>query len=161
MGYEEIHCRMIEAISHSDNIQVLKISYVAIRGIKMLQDLSTYVKQSQSLKELVISLRKGSLMLNIMEVMKLFVVGTSIKKFKCIEWYMPLMPTSFSLIEYQELLTKLPDTLEELTLRFTLLSKENLQQLVEILRKVNELRTIKGTSNQLQVNLSNSSEGFY
>ena len=127
----------------------------------MLQDLSTYVKQSQSLKELAISLRKGSLMLNIMEVMKLFVVGTSIKKFKCIEWYVPLMPTSFCLIEYQELLTQLPDTLEELTLRYTLLSKENLQQLVEILKKVNELRAIKGTSIQLQVNLNNSSEGFY
>ena len=156
VGGKEINCRSIasiKVITQNNNIQVLEICYCFMKS-EMFKDLLTFVKKSHSLKELVIDLVKCTPTIHILE---LFTVNTSIKKFKCIAFM------SFSLLEYQELLTKLPDTLEELTLRYIRwLSKENFQKLIETIKEVNQLRSIKGTCNPLQVNFSfESAEGFY
>ena len=152
----EIHHKMIAVISQSNNIQVLKISYNFMSS-KMLQVLSTYVQQSQSLKELAIMYTgKCSPKMSFTKLLTV-VINSSIKKIKCIGWMRPLS----DFLEFQELFIRLPDTLEEATLRMHLQEKD-LQKLVETLKEVNQLRTIKGASNPLQVNFSfESAEGFY
>ena len=151
MCSEETYNRMIEVITQSDNIQVLKIRHLVMSS-EMLQHLSTYVKQSHSLKELAIDVGKYRPTIN---VMKLFTVNTYIKR---IRWRLR-MP--YPLLEYQQLFTRLPDTLEELEL-MAYLSKKDVQELVESLKEVNQLRTIQGASNPLQVNFCyDSNEGFY
>ena len=147
---EETHHRMIETISYNDNIQVLKITYGVMRS-EVLQDLYTYVKQSQSLKELAIHIDKC--LPTTTNIIELFTLNTSIEKFSFTG------RTSITLLEYQELLTKLPDTLKELTLRLSL-SKENFK-LTETLKEVNQLRSIKGVSSPLQVKIIGNYEGFH
>ena len=151
------HHKMIEVISQSDNIQVLKINYRAmLEPMEILQKLSTYVKQSHSLKELAIYVYKSSCQLA-MDILKLFTVNTSIKKFKCIG-----ILRSVSLLEFQELLTELSDALEELALDIDF-KMENMESLVETLQEVNKVRSIKGVTNplELQVNFDYKFEGLY
>ena len=124
----------------------------------MLLSLSTYIQKTQSLKELVIM--GVSKYCPTTDITKLLTINTSIKKFKCAGRGLVHL---FSLLEYQELLRRLPDTLEELALNIDIhLSKGDLQNLVETLKEVNQLRTMKGAFNSLQVNFGfKSAEGFY
>ena len=63
----------------------------------------------------------------------------------------PLVVTSSRL---QEFLVKMPDTLEELTmLGLRLHDDENVQKFDGLLQEINELRSTKGVSNSLQVNI--------
>ena len=152
----ELHHKMIAVISQSNNIQVLNISYNFMSS-KMLQILSAYVQQSRSLKELAIMYTGECTPSMSFTKLLTVVINSSIKKIKCIKW----MRSSSIFLECQELFTRLPDTLEEVTLRMYLYEKD-LQELVETLKEVNQLRTIKGASNPLKVNFSfQSAEGFY
>ena len=150
--------RMIAAISQSADIQVLKICNIRYMSSEMLLSLSTYIQKTQSLKELVIM--GVSKYCPTTDITKLLTINTSIKKFKCAGRGLVHL---FSLLEYQELLRRLPDTLEELALNIDIhLSKGDLQNLVETLKEVNQLRTMKGAFNSLQVNFGfKSAEGFY
>ena len=153
----ETYKRIIEVISDRDNIQVLKIHYSLFFPINALQILSSYVKQSQSLKELNIHVSKSQCPPTVGDVVKLLTVNTSIRKFKCSG-----LVFDISSLEFRKLLTDLSDVLEELTLNQDMMRK-GMESIVETLQEINQLRSIKGASNPLQLKIDrrHAFEGFY
>ena len=94
-------------------------------------------------------------------VRSLIKMGTQIGSLKKIETTLP-MTLEITLSKLQEFLTEIPDTLEELTiLRIKLHGEQDLQKLDDLLKDINELRSTRGTSNPLQINVFNfRREGF-
>jgi len=151
------HCHLFKAISDSDSIQVLKITYDH-KAYVFYNDFLKYMRSQ--LKELVVSflIRKVGSHITL-RLLGSLIGGTSAKKLTITGWLRPI-----TLLELQELLTKLPDTLEELTISIPLRRNESLQQIDfdETVQKINQLRSTKGVSIPFKVKIGYEKfEGIY
>ena len=141
---EEVHYRMSKVISTIDNLKELKIYYIRRLSLQMAKDLSVCSVRSETVEIFI-----ESKMTNIaLEIVKLLISKTSIKKIKCYQ-RIPIIASSLKL---QELLAEIPDTLEELTLPCTELFGTP-QDLDDMLQEINKRRSTKDGSNPLQVNI--------
>ena len=145
---EKVHHRMTKVIPGIDNIKELKINYCCVMNPQMMKSMSAYLRNVHS-ESLVIDVQlqhPGTTL----KLIKLLISNTSFKKIKCSLW----RSLKVTLLQLQELFKIVPDTLQELTLASVeLCDEQSLLNLDHMLQKINELRSSKGVSNPLEVNI--------
>ena len=150
----KLHHKITEVISKYRCLEELKIYYSFIRkkDLKVLKELSVCLMKNRQKVDLELHFTlRGKVFSYVLE--SLIKWGAHLGSIKKIETTLPrpLVVTSSRL---QEFLVKMPDTLEELTmLGLRLHDDKNTQKFDGLLQEINELRSIKGVSNSLQVNI--------